>query len=85
MNPENRSAILKKVYINQQLANSWVLAGYLMGLYGNSARMMILSRITVNTPHVLSRIIQNTPHAHLITSRLPPLHLAAPRLAAADV
>ena len=42
-----------------------------------------MRRIFANTPHYLSRIIQNTPHG--IHNPTAALHLAAPRLASADV
>jgi len=44
-----------------------------------------MSHVFDNTTHILSRISYNTPHAHPHLTPIPPLHLAAPRLAAARV
>ena len=56
--------------------------GQVCGVAGAGYR---LRRIFTNTHHFLSRIVQNTPHAHHRKTHIRQLHLAALRVAAADV
>ena len=57
----------------------------IISCYAAFATQPTQSRIFANTPHFLSRILQNTPHVHPQTTRPRPLHLVAPRLAAAYI